>query len=184
MLSTSLMVILIISLVILTGFIYVARFIIGLQKKVNELTVKNNKNKGKIVDNVNNHTVVEKVIKDNTINQCSLEQNEINNNNVLQELGKMDEIRIKKVANHDSVEFGKIINSNRFKIFENNQKETHDYHEANIMQVNKTDGAQATPVNPNRMSLGRTEQLYKLDIVVEKTPINQVLNNDHIERKE
>jgi len=86
-------------------------------------------------------------------------------------------VSISEAVNTAPAKINKADKSCFYKRNDTDVKEANDYCEANIMKVNKADGIQYAPVNPNRMSLRGSEQLYKLDIVIEKPLIDKPAKN-------
>lgn len=85
-------------------------------------------------------------------------------------------------------------NETPFKASDNNKKidqsvsdsgggEVNDYFEANIVQVNKTDGVSSTPVDPNKLTIRNDQQYYKLDIVIDSVPLDEAIKNDQVKKK-
>ncbi|MCL6638959.1 MAG: hypothetical protein K6T80_04650 [Firmicutes bacterium] len=60
--------------------------------------------------------------------------------------------------------------------------EVNKFYEANIVMVNKTDGVGYEPVDPNKMPVNSLKWLNRLDIVIERTPINKALNEEFPEK--
>ncbi len=175
-LNVSLSVILIVSLIIITSFICLARTITRQQKKLSELVYKVNERDEKIADSI-----------DNFENEATT-INDTKNTSVLQKYGEPvqaygEPIIVKeKNQEHNQINH-QMLNPHLYPVFngQNDGGEVPDYHEANIVKVNKTDERRTVSVSPNGMSLNGSQQFYTLDIVVEKTPISKAIKNDFIE---
>lgn len=183
-LNVSLSVILIVSLIIITGFIYLARIIMSQQKKLSELVYKVNEKDEKIADSIDNF---EADNIDNFENEATT-INDTKNTSILQKYGEPvqaygEPIIVKeKNQEHNQINH-QMLNPHLHPVFngQNDGGEVPDYHEANIVKVNKTDERRTVSVSPNGMSLNGSQQFYTLDIVVEKTPISKAIKNDFIE---
>jgi hypothetical protein len=165
--NVSLIVIIIAGLIIVTGFIWLIRIILGLQKNINKLVLDTDKENENVISNTDNPVM-------NTTIMSDAKEQDINT---------QDEIKNIREEYQDVIEIDKMINSYLAKSDDNDEGEAPDFHEVNIVKVNKTDGIQTESVDPNRMSLTSSGQPYKLDIVIEKTPIDKVLKNEYVERK-
>jgi hypothetical protein len=158
-------------LVVIIGFIYLAKVIFCLQKQLNEVVLKNDGSKeqtvNNIVKNTNNKDNIN-VLENHILNECT----EAEKTAVTQKISD----------NQECFEIDRMVDS-YLSASVDNDVEVPDYREANIMKVNKIDGLQTNSVDPNRMSLKGTERLFDLDIVVARTPINKAIKNNYVERK-
>jgi len=148
--SASLLIIVIMSLLIITGFICLARIITAQQKRLNELEHKVNEDAKKTI------IYVDKSEFQPTTEKTGVLQND-----------EIDQMVDSYLVFND----------------QDDEEDVPGVHEANIMKVNKTDGGQKIPVSPGGISLNSAEQLYTLDIVVEKTPIDKAIKDDTIGEK-
>ncbi len=158
-------------LVIIIGFIYLAKVIFCLQKQLNELVLKTDECKEQTVNNIENHTNNKESIN-------------VLENHILDECIETEKTAVthKLPDKQECLEIDRMVDS-YLSVSVDNDVEVSDYREANIMKVNKIDGLQTNSVDPNRMSLKSTERLFDLDIVVARTPISKAIKNDNVERK-
>lgn len=152
--SASLLIIVIMSLLIITGFICLAKIITAQQKRLNELEHKVNEDAKKTIIYVDK-SEFQPTTTDDIEKTGVLQNNEIN----------------------QMVDSYLVFND------QDDEGDIPGAHEANIMKVNKNDGGQKIPVSPGGISLNSAEQLYTFDIVVEKTPIDKAIKDDFIGEK-